>query len=77
MIIEYMIIRGAMFSYDNIIYLMSLEQFKNNKTLMHPTRTGIFVACVFSIEQKELNKLYKEIKKHTGAEFIDSRFYKK
>lgn len=77
MIIEYMIIRGAMFSYDNIIYLMSLDQFKNNKTLMHPTRTGIFVACVFSIEQKELNKLYKEIKKHTGAEFIDSRFYKK
>lgn len=78
MVIEYMLITGAKLNDTNIIYLMGLPEFNDCKTLIHPSKNGIFIACNFELKgERELNKLYKEIKKHTGATNVGSRYYEK
>jgi len=77
-VIEYMLLKGAEFSYDNMLYLMALKAFNGGKTLIYESRYGIFVACRFEIKgKKELNALYRELKKQTGATGIESRYYEK
>jgi hypothetical protein len=75
MIVEFMLISGIDFNTDNIIYLMSLKAFNGHETTMYESKYGIFVICGFEIGKRELNKMYTDIKKNTGAKYVESRYY--
>ena len=75
--VEYMLLTGAEFSYENVLYLMSIKAFNGHKTTIYQSRYGILVICGFDISKEDYNKLYKEMIKKTGAKHIDSRFYEK
>lgn len=75
--VEYILITGIEFNSDNIIYLMSLKAFNGHKTTMYESRYGILIICGFEIGKRSLKHMYKEIKKNTGAKYIDSRFCEK
>ena len=75
MIVEYMRISGIEFNSDNIIYLMSLKAFNGYETTMHEGKNGILIVCGFEIGKRELKKMYADIKKNTGAKYVDSRYF--
>jgi hypothetical protein len=77
MTVEYMLITGPEFNYDNIIYLMSLKIFNGGNISMYESKYGIFITCGFEIGKRELNKLRHNIKKNTGAKYVDCRINEK
>lgn len=75
--VEYMLLSGAEFSYENVLYLISIKAFNGHKTKLYQSRYGILVICGFDISKEDYKILHKELKKKTGAKYIDSRFYEK